>query len=242
MQGLVNFAERSEAAELMDTEAVGFDEFRACLEDLARVNRLSLAYRPTLRFMKRLLSRARRLRRPLQIVDVGSGYGDMLRKVDDWGLENGVELSLTGVDLNPWSRRAATEATRPSRRINWITADAFAFEPPNGIDVVISSLFTHHLSDPLIVRFLGWMEANARLGWFINDLHRHPIPYHVFRRVSQLANLHRFVKHDGPISIARAFSTSDWRRLIASAEIQSEEVLVEWMTPFRLTVSRLRAE
>jgi SAM-dependent methyltransferase len=236
----LNFAERSKQDELMDTEAVSFGDFRACLVDLARVNRLTLAYRPTLAFFDRLLPLARRLGRPLEVIDVGSGYGDMLRAIDAWARRRGVAVSLTGVDLNPWSRMAALGATSPSREIRWVTADAFAFEPPQGIDVVVSSLFTHHLPDPLVARFLGWMEANARLGWFVNDLHRHPLPYHFFRHVAKLAGLHRFVQHDGPLSVARAFATSDWHRLLSQAEIPEGVADVAWKVPFRLTVGRLK--
>jgi SAM-dependent methyltransferase len=235
----VDFASRSAHDELMDTEPVGFEEFRACLVDLARVNKLTLAYRPTLAFFDRLLARAKGLGRPLEVVDVGSGYGDMLRHIDAWALRRGVDVSLTGVDLNPWSRQAATEATPPSRKINWVTADAFAYEPPRGIDVVVSSLFTHHLPDPLVIKFLRWMEANARLGWFVNDLHRHAVPYHFFRHFAKLAGFHRFVQHDGPVSIARAFVAADWERLLAHAEIERAGVEIEWTVPFRLTVERL---
>lgn len=234
----LNFAARSSQDELMDTESVSFEDFRACLVDLARVNRLTLAYRPTLAFFDRLLPSVRRLGRPLEVVDVGSGYGDMLREIDAWALRRDVSVSLTGVDLNPWSRMAASEATGPSRKIRWVTADAFAFDPPRGIDVVVSSLFTHHLPDPLVTKFLGWMEARTRLGWFVNDLHRHPLPYHFFRHLAKLVGFHRFVQHDGPVSVARAFAKSDWQRLLTEAEIPHGDVEIEWMVPFRLTVGR----
>jgi SAM-dependent methyltransferase len=234
----VDFAERSTRDELMDTERVGFEEFRACLLDLERVNRLTLAYRPTLAFLDRLLSYAR-VDRPIEVVDVGSGYGDMLRAIDAWARHRGVAVSLTGVDLNPWARRAASEATPTSRNIRWVTADAFAYEPPRGIDVVVSSLFTHHLPDPLVARFLRWMNARARLGWFVSDLHRHPLPYYFFRRFAKVARLHRFVQHDGPVSIARAFVASDWRRLLVDAAIDPASVDIEGWVPFRLTVGKL---
>ena len=236
----IDFTERSTQTELMDTEAVGFEEFRACLVDLARVNRLTLAYRPTLAFFDRLLPSARRLGRPMEVVDVGSGHGDMLRQIGAWATRRGVAVCLTGVDLNPWSGRAAAEVTPAIENIDWVTADAFAYDPPRGIDVVVSSLFTHHLSDPLVVRFLAWMEANARLGWFVNDLHRHPVPYHFFRHFAKLAGFHRFVQHDGPVSITRAFVASDWRRLLAEAQIDPAAGEIQWMIPFRLTVGRLK--
>lgn len=238
---VLDFTERSTRTELMDTEAVGFEEFRACLVDLARVNRLTLAYRPTLAFFDRLLATRRvHASRPLAIVDVGSGYGDMLRQIDAWAKRRGVAVSLTGIDLNPWSRRAASEATASERNIEWVTEDAFAYEPPRPIDVVVSSLFTHHLSNALVIRFLAWMEASTRLGWFINDLHRHPVPYHSFRHFAKLARFHRFVQHDGPVSIARAFAPSDWKRLVAEAAIDPAAVEICKKVPFRLTVERMK--
>lgn len=236
----IDFASRSKLDELMDTEPVGFEEFRACLVDLSRVNRLTLAYRPTFAFLDRIAERGLPRGRPLEVVDVGSGYGDMLRKIDAWAEQRGVTVALTGVDLNPWSRKAASQATPAGRPIRWITADAFAYEPPRGIDVVVSSLFTHHLPDPLVIRFLRWMEATARLGWFVNDLHRHPVPYHFFRRFARLARYHRFVQHDGPVSIARAFEKSDWQRLLAEAGVDAASAKVQWWLPFRLCVERVK--
>jgi SAM-dependent methyltransferase len=226
----------------MDTEVTGFDEFRACLVDLERVNRWTMTYRPTMAFLDGLAERGLLPKdRPLVVVDVGSGYGGMLRKIDDWARRRGVAVDLTGIDLNPWSAASATEATAPERPIRWITADLFDYRPEQPIDLIVSSQFTHHLDDALLVRFIGWMEQTARLGWFVSDLHRHPIPSHFFRTWSRLAGWHRFVQHDGPVSIARSFSPADWRRLLGAAGIRPGDATVEWWIPFRLCVIRVRA-
>lgn len=236
----IDLTSRSIRPELMDTEPVTFEDFRACLVDLSRVNRLAFAYRPTIAFMERLVE-ARSFDRPIEVLDVGSGYGDTLREIAAWGAKRGIAVSLTGVDMNPWSEKAATEASQANgANIRFVTADAFAYEPPNGIDVVVSSLFTHHLSDADVSKFVAWMEAKGRLGWFVNDLHRHPVAYHFFRHASKIARFHRFVQHDGPLSIARAFSLSDWARLIASSGIDATGVDVARVAPFRITVSRIR--
>lgn len=237
----LDFTQRSGQDELMDTEPVAFGEFEACLKDLAWVNRVTGAYGPTLGFFDRLRGRCRGLGRPLRVLDVGSGHGDMLRHVDRWARVHGVEVALTGIDLNPSSRRAAMAATPVDREIHWVTADAFDYAPAAGVDVVISSLFTHHLADPQVVRFVAWMESTARVGWFVNDLHRHPVPYHVFRVASRLARLHRFVQHDGPVSIARAFVPDDWRRIVAAAGMDPADVDIRWRMPFRLTVARVKS-
>lgn len=236
----LDFSVRSRAAELMDSDDVDFTEFRACLVDLARVNRWTLAYRPTLAFLDRIAQRGLPRDRPLTIVDVGSGYGDMLREISAWAARRGIAVSLTGIDRNPWARQAAAEVTAHSDPIHWLTADAFSYEPPGGIDVIVNSLLTHHLTDPLVVHFLRWMEDNARLGWFINDLHRHPLPYYFFRHAARLARYHHFVQHDGPVSIARAFQRVDWQGLLSSAGINEISASIEWWLPFRLCVERFK--
>ena len=235
-----NMSERVMTPELMDSEETDLDTFRACLVDLARVNRLTLAYRPTLTFLDRLLNSGHLPRdRALVIVDIGSGYGDMLRKVDRWAARRGIKVKLIGLDLNPWSARSAAEVTPKDRPIRWLTANVFDFRPEERVDVIMSSLFTHHLDNAALVRFVAWMEANAGTAWFVNDLHRHPLPYHVFRFLSRTLRFHDFVQHDGPISIARAFNAADWQLILARAGIPAGAAKVRWYFPFRICVERV---
>ncbi|NDV89388.1 methyltransferase domain-containing protein [Aurantimonas aggregata] len=236
----IDFSHRAKTPELMDTEDCDFATFRGCLVDLARVNRLTLATRPTIAYFEKLAKSGRLpTGRPVEIVDVGSGYGDMLRCVAEWAARRGVPVRLTGIDLNLWSEQAAREATPPDVPVVWRTMDVFDFRPDTRTDVVISSLFTHHLDDAALVRFLVWMEKTAAIGWFVNDLHRHELPYRFFAAASRAMRLHRFVQNDGPISITRSFVAEDWRALIEAAKIPAEGTAVDWWMPFRLCVSRV---
>ena len=122
------FIARSGEPELMDTEPCDFETFRDCLVDLAKVNTLTLAYGPTLRFLRRLKrAGALDLGRPVRIVDVGSGYGDMLRRIGVWAERNGVAVDLVGVDLNPWAARAASKAAVASSLRRWTPRWTLAF-------------------------------------------------------------------------------------------------------------------
>lgn len=223
----------------MDADDIAYDTFRDCLRDLAKVNVVTFTHQATLAFLERL-RREGRLDggRPIRIVDVGSGYGDLLRAIGRWAARRGLPVVLTGVDLNPWSARAAREAPSPSP-IRWITGDVFAYAEP--FDVVVSSLFTHHLTDDQLIRFLRWMDERARAAWFVNDLHRHPFPYYGFALLARVMRWHPFVRHDGPVSIARAFTAQDWRALIARAGLDGRAVAVRWRFPFRICVSRVKA-
>ncbi|MCU1247030.1 MAG: Methyltransferase type 12 [Edaphobacter sp.] len=177
---------------------------------------------------------------PLRVVDVGCGDGDMLRRIDAWAAKRGVPVALTGIDLNPYAIRAAREATRQAQRIDWIVGDALSNAAMGDIDVVICSLLTHHLTDPQIVQFLQWTERTTRRGWFVNDLHRKPVPYYLFRLWARFTNWHPFVKNDGAVSIRRSFVVEDWQRLCAAAGLEARTVSIEEYRPARLCVGRIK--
>jgi SAM-dependent methyltransferase len=234
----VDFATRADPAELPEwmDEPCTYEDFRQCLVDLAQVNRLTLAYRPTLAFLDRIALDASSSE-PLRIVDVGCGGGDMLRHIERWAAHRGIRVKLTGIDLNPYAARAAREFTTAPSSIEWITGNAFSYTEP--IDIVLSSLFTHHLGEAEIVQFLAWSEAKARLGWFINDLCREPTPYRLFGLLATVMRWHRFVRHDGPVSFRRSFREPDWCAMLSSAQITATVALQRW-TPARLCVERIK--
>ncbi len=236
-----DFSKRDTTPELMDTEVVSFEELRGVLEELTQANELSLAYRPTLAFFRRLAREGRlSADRPILVIDAASGYGDMSRKVDRWAEKRGLDLKFIGVDMNPWAARAAAEATPPGRPIGWATANLFYFNPEGGADIVMSSLFTHHLPNPELVRFIRWMEKTARIGWFINDIERHPVPYYFLKFAFWATRRHRFMRHDGPVSFASAFKRQDWVSLLKEAGLPAGAATIEAWTPYRLCVSRVK--
>jgi SAM-dependent methyltransferase len=233
----LDFSRRAQLSEFMD-EPCSPEVIEACLRDLARVNRWFGAYRPVLHWLDEV--RPRTGAEPLRILDVGCGYGDGLRRIEGWARDRGMPVKLTGIDLNPDS--IAIAKSQSDGGIRWVAGDVFAYRgllPPH---LIISSLFTHHLGDPDVVRFIRWMEQNAEMGWFINDLSRAPLPYHLFRWFARLAGLHPFVQHDGPVSIARAFVPEEWRQLCGRAGLTQDQFEVLSYTPARLCVSRRKAQ
>jgi trans-aconitate methyltransferase len=136
--------------------------------------------------------------------------------------------------LNPYAARAARDSTPRKLGITWVTGDALLYQPQKPIDIAVSSLMAHHLEDHEIISLLRWMEATARVGWFINDLERSEWSCQMFRWMAKLARWHRFVRHDGPVSFRRAFCEADWVQLLAAAEILQGAVTVEQWRPGRL--------
>ena len=234
-----SFAQRSDRLEEMEAPGVAEAALLRCLNDLARANTLTLARPPTLAWLARA-TRGLRRGAALSLLDVGFGDGDMLRAIHRWAARRGLEPRLMGVDLSPASARAAAAPTDPAWGIRFLTGDVFALRAEAPIDFVISSLVAHHMDDATLVRFIGWMEANARRGWFVNDLHRHWVAYYGFMALSSAAWLDGMVRRDGLVSVTRAFTKADWRRLLALAGLSADAAEVAWRFPFRICVGRIR--
>ncbi len=230
---------RIDEPELMDSGAFDAAGMAPILADLALVNRLTLAARPTLGFLARL-TRGWPRGAELRVADLGYGDGAMLRTIHRWATRRGLVPRLTGVDLNPACRALAERATPAEMAIIFHEGDIFAWQPDVQPHAIVSALFAHHLDDAGIVRLLRWQDATARDGWLVNDLHRHRIAHLGFGLMAGALGLHPVVRHDGALSVRRSFRRADWAALLADAGIGDAEV--RWHPLFRLCVARLRSD
>ena len=226
----MSLAVRSQAEELMDADDLDAATYADVVGDLATVNTVTMARRPTLDF----LARATGGRKSFRLLDVGFGDGDMLRRIARWAKAKGIEAELVGVDLNPRSEQAARAHGGNIRYVTGDYAD-LAHEP---WDVIVSSLVAHHMSHDQLIAFLRFMEGHASAGWFVNDLHRHGFAHRGFPILATIARWHRIVRHDGTLSIARSYRPDEWPPLLAEAGITQAKV--RRVFPFRLCVERLR--
>ncbi|MES3153433.1 methyltransferase domain-containing protein [Sphingomonas faeni] len=234
----MSLAVRSQAEELMDADDLDSATYADVVGDLATVNTVTMARRPTLDFLDRAIKGRKRVR----LLDVGFGDGDMLRRIARWAEAKGIEAELVGVDLNPRSEQAArahggASGGASSGAIRYVTGDYadLAHEP---WDVIVSSLVAHHMTHDQLVAFLRFMEAHASAGWFVNDLHRHGFAHWGFPILATVARWHRIVRHDGTLSIARSYRPDEWPPILAEAGIS--QATVSRVFPFRLCVERLR--
>ena len=227
----MSLAARAQAEELMDADDLAPDTYAAVVGDLAQVNAVTFAARPTLSF----LARAAQGRTRLRILDVGFGDGDMLRRIARWAAKRRFPVELVGVDLNPRSEGAARAHTPPDLPIRWVTGD-YADLAGERWDCVVSSLVAHHMSHDQLVAFLRWMDAHAAAGWLVNDLHRHRFAHAGYPLLATLARWHPIVRHDGRLSIARSYRPAEWPPILAEAGVAAR---VFRAFPFRLCVEHL---
>lgn len=217
----------------MDAPDLDPSTYARILADLDRVNKWTLARRPTLRFLGRGVGGRRRFR----LLDVGFGHGDMLRAIAGWARRRGIEAELVGVDLNPKSAAVAEAATPADLEIRYVTGD---YRGLGGFDFVISNLVAHHMSAGELRDFLRYMEAEAKVGWMVNDLHRHRLAFAGFPMLCRIMGWHRIVREDGQLSIALAFRPREWRAILQDSGVPEGAARVVRRFPFRLCVERLR--
>jgi 2-polyprenyl-3-methyl-5-hydroxy-6-metoxy-1,4-benzoquinol methylase len=227
---MTDLSRRAVAAEQMDDPALPAEVYYAVLSDLGRVNLWTFAARPTLSFLRRASRDLERFR----LLDVGFGDGGMLRRIARWAGRAGKQAELVGVDLNPKSAAVAAAATPADMRIEWRSGD---YAEQGRFDFVISSLVAHHMSERELLAFLRWMESHADRGWLVNDLHRHAFAHLAYPVLARLLRVHRIVREDGQLSIARAFRPAEWRTMLSEAGIADARIVRRF--PFRLCVERL---
>jgi len=228
----MNLGVRAIAEELMDADDLDAATYAEVVGDLATVNVMTMAGRPTLDF----LTRATKGVTAFRLLDVGFGDGDMLRRIARWARKRGITAELIGVDLNPRSELAATAHTPADPGIRYLTGDYADFAGGDW-DFIVSSLVAHHMTHAQLVAFLRFMDRESRRGWLVNDLHRHGFAYWGFPILAQIAGWHRIVRHDGTLSIARSYRPAEWPPILAEAGVEAR---VYRAFPFRLCVERLR--
>jgi 2-polyprenyl-3-methyl-5-hydroxy-6-metoxy-1,4-benzoquinol methylase len=224
--------QRAIAEEMMDAPDLAPETYAAVLHDLAAVNTMTMARRPTLRFLERALKG----RTSFRLLDVGFGEGDMLRTIARWAAKRGIAADLVGIDLNANSVSAGRAATPAGLPIDYRAGD-YADLAGEGFDFIISSLVAHHMSHQQLVAFIRFMDREARVGWFVNDLHRHGFAWAGFPILATIMRWHQIVRHDGQLSIARSYRPGEWPAILDEAGVTAR---VRRVFPFRLCVEKIR--
>jgi len=189
-------------------------EFEAAYRELAAVNRWLGGIRAIERFLP--------ARRGLTILDVAAGGCDVGEAVSQQR-----NRTIVSLDLNP-------RGLRYCRRTMPVVGDAVALPFSSGsFDVVMCSLFFHHLTDDDCVRALEEMWRTARDTVIVNDLHRHPVAHASIRALSSLFSKSMMVKHDGPASVRRAFRPGDLMQFARRGRIPAR---VYRSFPYRLVL------
>jgi len=237
----VNFRHRSYQSELLDRPDIPFEDIKRNMQELNFINTWLGGHAITVNGVAALMKAkketlsAKAIAKALTICEIGCGGGDNLVAIKKWCEKKHIPVAFIGIDINPHCIEVA--AKRSLSNIQLISSDYKEVELETPPDIIFSSLFCHHFSDREMVKQLQWMKTNARLGFFINDLHRHKAAYYSIKVLTSLFSKSYLVKHDAPLSVARGFTKEEWIQFFSIAGIN--DFSIEWKWAFRwLIVSK----
>jgi SAM-dependent methyltransferase len=228
----ISFAKRSDRKELLDRDDIPFTDIERNMQELDFINTWLGGHGISIQGLKRLLGGRQRI----SICEIGCGGGDNLRVLSRYCRRRGIEAEMIGVDSNAFCIAVARENWKGGNA-DWVHSDyrqvVFDKRKP---DIIFSSLFCHHFTDEDLVFMLRWMDRNAGTGWYINDLHRHPLAYHSIRLLTKCWSRSYLVKNDAPLSVLRGFTREEWVNLLREAGV--ENYSLKWKWAFRWLLSR----
>lgn len=188
--------------------------------DMARINRLFGGFGVLRRLLREL---APTLEQP-RILDVAAGS----TQTATW-----LQRAIPGARITSTDLRHDLLGMGDGHRV---AANALSLPFQSGsFDLVVSTLFLHHLDESSLCVALREMVRVSSCGVAAVDLLRHPIAYHFLRASRPLFGWHPITVEDGRRSVQAAFSAPEMRSLLKSEEFRaSVRTHHPW---FRLSVS-----
>jgi 2-polyprenyl-3-methyl-5-hydroxy-6-metoxy-1,4-benzoquinol methylase len=236
MARLFDVRRRRREPEIMDQPDLDPRRHVQALRGLERINALSGSARllwPAIRGL------ARSSAAPLRLLDVATGGGDVPLRLWRRARKAGEALTVDGCDRSACAvGHARASAERLGADVRFFEWDALSGALPAGYDVVVSSLFLHHLDEEQAVDLLRRMAAAAGQLVLINDLERSVGGLMLAYVGTRLLSASPVVHVDGPLSVAAAFTRREVLALAARAGLRGVTVERRWPFRFLLTWRR----
>jgi SAM-dependent methyltransferase len=212
------------AHELLDGPLDDAPALAGNLRDLRRVNALLGGVRLSRDAIDALVGPDAGRGAGIELLDVGTGGADIpVALLADWR-RNGRRLAVTAVDDRAEVLAAARLARPALDRVEGLrleVADGRALPyDDRAFDVAHASLVLHHLEPADAVRLLGEMSRVSRRGIVVNDLTRGRLRWLGAWLLARLATRNRYTRHDGPLSVRRAYTAVEMHALLAVAGLR----------------------
>lgn len=227
---------RDRQPELMDDPQLPREDHLQALAGLARLNRFSGVASAMYRHLRPFGLAVGD--RPLNVLDVASGSGDVPLSWVKRAERDGWALQLTMLDIS------ATAMAEQKRRAKAMGVEALSLQQdclgdglPAGFDVVTCSLFMHHLDEHQVFRLLQSMQGASHHGILVCDLDRSPLNLMLVKIGSRLLSRSHVVHYDAATSVRGAFTASEFEQIAESALARPVRVQRSFPCRFIATVA-----
>jgi 2-polyprenyl-3-methyl-5-hydroxy-6-metoxy-1,4-benzoquinol methylase len=237
MRAPFDLRQRRREPELMDQPGLDERQHVQALRGLERINRWSGSARILWPPVHALLQQ--QAPRGVRLLDVATGAGDVPLSL--WGKARraGLPLQVAGCDRSPVAvAHAGRRAEERQVEAHFFECDVLNSPLPDGYDVIVSSLFLHHLDDEEALQLLRTMAQAAGRLVLVNDLRRSAGGLLLAHLGTRLLSRSRVVHTDGPLSVAAAFTPAEALDLTRRAGLTGARVWRRWPFRFLLTWQR----
>ncbi|MFN0118186.1 MAG: methyltransferase domain-containing protein [Elusimicrobiota bacterium] len=231
---MFDLSQRSTTQEIMDTKTMSIPEMERTLSFLDFTNRFFGGNRIILNYFERC-SKKWDKNKIIQILDIGTGSGDLCCFLAQWAKRKQFSVSIVGIDIVPEIIQIAKKKTNSYSNISIQQITIFELiEKKEKFDYVIGNLLLHHIEIPDQIKFLQTLDLISQRGIVLSDLQRSWVSFFSIGFISYLS-LNPIVMNDGPLSVRRAFTAPDLEELKNKSKLSYLQVKKEpW---FRISLS-----
>jgi 2-polyprenyl-3-methyl-5-hydroxy-6-metoxy-1,4-benzoquinol methylase len=225
------FKQRSDKKELLDAENIPEKDLFINLKELHVINKYLGGYQISKNALKSILDK----NKTYSILDIGSGGGDTLKEIFNWGNKNKYNLNLYGLDLKQ-SCINYSLINSPINEIQFICDDYLNINTHlKEVNIIHACLFCHHLSEREIIDLIQFAQLNNSI-LVINDLERNPFAYYSIKFLTQLFSNSYLVKNDAPLSVLRGFKRKEWISILEKSGNKSFSLKYKWAFRYELII------
>lgn len=214
---------RSYDAEILDRPVHDASELERSLAHVAAVNRYLGGDRALRCALAPLLVEAPEAR----LLDVGAGNGRVATALAAWARSRGRRWSVTALDLHAQSVRLARDhAQALGGGVAVLRGDGLALPfRDHAFDAAFTVLTLHHFREETAVALLKEMARVVRRRVVVNDLERSEAALLGARILAATVwRGDRITRHDGPLSVRRAFTPGELLALARRAGLRRPRV------------------
>ena len=234
-QTISRYNNRSHESELLDADTISKSELWQNLSELDTINRLLGGHIATLKGLKKLMTDNTKT---YLIYDIGCGGGDTLKIISNWAQKNNFKVKLIGLDIKPEAIEYAKLKCQNFNDISFVCDDFNNLKIENNIDIIISSLFCHHIYDKLLSDYIKLIHNIPKIGFVINDLHRHWLAGESIKWLTHVFSKSYLVKNDARLSVNKGFIKTELAIFNHSKSDFNFQVM--WVWAFRWLIVGLK--